>query len=195
VRDRLANGGTEKLLDDIMPIVAAGGFSDVKISDLARRLHCSAATLYKIAPSKSELIVMVMQRWGVQVLERAEARSRRHSRPSARARAYYREGAESVGGLSHEFRADVQRFPAARQAYQVISDRFVDRFTDLLEEAADAGEARPVNAVFLARLLRYIAMAIRDEDLLLQAGLTAGEALLEVDTVIWDGVGRNQREA
>jgi hypothetical protein len=40
-------------------------------------------------------------------------------------------------------------------------------------------------------MLRYIAQAVRDEDLLSRAGLTAREALLEVDTIIWEGVRRD----
>jgi hypothetical protein len=40
-------------------------------------------------------------------------------------------------------------------------------------------------------MFRYIAFAIRDEDLLGRAGLTAREALLEVDTMIWDGLSRD----
>jgi len=47
-----------------------------------------------------------------------------------------------------------------------------------------------VNPTFLVGMLRYIAQAVRDEDLLARAGLTAREALLEVDTIIWDGVRR-----
>ena len=58
----------------------------------------------------------------------------------------------------------------------------------MIDEAVLAGEIRHVNARFMAGLFRYIAAAIRDEDLLEAAGLTAGEALAEVDTVIWGGL-------
>ncbi len=34
-----------------MRIIAERGFSDVQIAELTRELHCSAPTLYKIAPS------------------------------------------------------------------------------------------------------------------------------------------------
>jgi len=82
----------------------------------------------------------------------------------------------------------VERFESTRLAYKSISDRFVNRFAELIETAASAGEIRPVNARFIAGMFRYIAMAIRDENLLESADLTAGEALLEVDTVIWGGL-------
>jgi AcrR family transcriptional regulator len=188
MRDRLANGGADKLLDDMIPLVMAGGFAEVKIADLARSLSCSATTLYKIAPSKSELIIAVIRRWGEQTLARAETRSRTRANPADRARTYYLEGADNLGVMSPAFRRDVQRFTAASQTYRGVSDRFVERFAGLLEEAAAAGEVRPLNAVLLVGLLTDVARTVRDEDLLARAGLTAREALLEVDTVIWEGV-------
>jgi len=107
---------------------------------------------------------------------------------SSRAQSYYRHAAQAVTALSHGFRRDVERFESTRLAYKTISDRFVNRFAELIDDAARAGEIRQVNARFMAGMFRYIAAAIRDEDLLDAAGLTAGEALLEVDTVIWGGL-------
>ena len=75
-----------------------------------------------------------------------------------------------------------------------MSDRFIERFSTLLDEAARAGEIRPINVRFAVGMFRYIAFAVRDEDLLAAAGLTAREALLEVDKMIWDGVSYHPTE-
>ncbi len=49
-----------------------------------------------------------------------------------------------------------------------------------------------MNVPFAVGMFKYIAFAVRDEDLLAAAGLTAQRgALLEVDTMIWDGLGRD----
>jgi AcrR family transcriptional regulator len=186
----LKNGRREELLDGLMGIAAAEGFSDLKMADVARRLHCSVATLYKLAPTKVDVVSRALERWGRSTLSEAESRSLELSPASARARTYYRVGAERTRELSHEFRRDVERFSATRQTWRTISDRFIDRFSELVTEAAEAGEIRHVNPTFLVGMLRYVAMAVRDEDLLERAGLTAREALLEMDTIIWDGVSR-----
>ena len=191
MRRRLANGRTEELLHGVLRLAAAEGFSGLKVADFARELHCSVATLYKLAPTKFDLMSVALERWGRQTLLEAEACSLECSDPSARARTYYRTGAERLRELSPEFRRDVDRFAATRQTWQRISDEFIDRFSELLQVAADTGEIRPVNPTFLVGMLRYIAQAVRDEDLLARAGLTAREALLEVDTIIWDGVRRD----
>ncbi len=188
-RTRLKNGRREELLDGVMHIAATKGFSELKMADLARELHCSVATLYKLAPSKIDLVIVALERWGERLLTQIDARSRDCSTPSARARTYYREGADGLRELSSAFRRDVEYFEGTRRAYrEIISDRFIERFSALLEEAAQAGEIRPVNVRFAVGMFRYIAFAIRDEDLLAAAGLTAREALLEVDTMIWEGV-------
>jgi AcrR family transcriptional regulator len=188
-RTRLNNGRKEELLDRVMRIAAAEGFAELKMADLARELHCSVATLYKLAPSKIDLVIVALERWGEQLLTTIDARARECTTPSARARAYYREGADGLRELSSAFRRDVERFEGTRRAYrEIISDRFIERFSALLEEAAQAGEIRPVNVPFAVGMFRYIAVAVRDQDLLDRAGLTAREALLEVDTMIWDGV-------
>jgi len=190
LRRRLDNGRREELLDGVMLVAGAQGFQDLKVGDLARELHCSVATLYKLAPTKVDLVALALERWGESTLSEAESRSLERSSASERARTYYRVGAERTRELSHEFRRDMERFSATRQTWRVISDGFIERFAHLLDEAAEAGEIRPVNATFLAGMLRYVAIAVRDEDLLDRAGLTAREALLEVDTIIWEGVRR-----
>ena len=73
-------------------------------------------------------------------------------------------------------------------AYQAVSDRFVNRFVDLLDDAVEAGEIKPTNTRFLAELFRYMSRAIRDEQALRISGLSTEEAALLVDGLIWDGM-------
>ena len=115
---------------------------------------------------------------------RIDAAARQCSSPSAQARTYFREGADGLRELSSAFRRDVEHFEATRRAYrEIVSDRFIERFSTLLDEAAKAGEIRPINVRFAVGMFRYIAFAVRDEDLLAAAGLTAREAMLEVDKI------------
>jgi len=182
------NGRREELLDSVLAIIAARGFSNVRMTDVAAELHCSLASLYKIAPNKDSLVVLAITRWGDLTLAEAESQAQRVATASGRAQSYYLSAAKAVAVFSHAFRRDVERFESTRLAYKMISDRFVGRFAELIAEAAEAGEIRQVNAQFLAGLFRYIAAAIRDEDLLETSGLTASEALMEVDSVIWGGL-------
>ncbi len=189
MRRRLDNGRREELLDGVMAIIAARGFSDVRTAQLARELHCSESSLYKIAPSKDSLIVLAIGRWGELTLEALEAQARLGKTASERARAYFRAGAQSTHSLSLAFYADVERFESARLAWWTsVVEPYLDRFVELVQLAEDAGEIRPVNIRFLAEVLRQVSIATRSERVLSASGLTHEQAVLEVDSLIWDGV-------
>jgi AcrR family transcriptional regulator len=178
----------QELLDGVIGIITARGFSEVTISEMARELHCSASSLYKIASNKDGLVVLAITRWGELVLEDMEVHALRGQTATDKARLYWQAGVESIRPLSHEFRKDVDRFESARLAYSSISQRFIDRFVDLLEDAVEAGEIRPMNTCFLAQVFGQIALVVRDERELSKSGLTATQALLEVEHIIWDGI-------
>ncbi len=185
---KLGETRRDELLDGVMRIIAARGFSEVRVSDIAQELQCSVASLYKIAPSKDSLMVLTIARWGEVALAGIDAQASEGATPTDRARRYFRASSEVLRPLSHEFRDDVERFASARQAYRIISDRYVDRFVELLDEAVAAGEIQPRNTRFLAHLFRQIASVIRDERTLQASGLTAALAVDEVDSIIWDGL-------
>ena len=186
---KLDNTRREELLDGTMGIIAARGFSDVQVADIARELHCSASTLYKIAPSKESLVLLALRRWAEITFEDLDARAEQGTTASDRARNYFRAGAESLRPISLAFVADAQRFESTRLAWKAdVADRFVMGFIELIERAQDAGEVRPVNTRFLAELLNHIGFITRDERVLRVSGLTREEAFLEVEGIIWDGI-------
>ena len=93
MRKRLDEDRRDELLDDVMRIIAERGFSQVTIAELARELRCSAATLYKIAPSKDSLVLLAIARWEKVTFADMETRSARGTTASERARVYFRVGA------------------------------------------------------------------------------------------------------
>ena len=114
---RLGKGRREELLDGVMQIIIERGFSEVRISEIAAELHCSAASLYKIAPSKDSLVLLAIGRWAEFTLPDLEARSRRAKTAADRARGYFRAGAQSIHSFSVEFFTDVElRVNACRVA-------------------------------------------------------------------------------
>jgi AcrR family transcriptional regulator len=188
VRRGLDSGRREELLDGVMAIVAARGFSDVRTAHLARDLHCSESSLYKIAPSKDSLIVLAISHWGEVTLASMEAQARGKT-ASDRARAYFRAGARHTRTLSPAFYADMERFESARLAWWTsVVEPYLDRFVELVQMAEDAGEIRPVNIRFLAEIVRQLSVVTRNERVLSASGLTHEQAVLEIDALLWGGV-------
>jgi len=186
---RLDDERRQELLDGVMRIIAARGFSGVQISGMARELQCSAATLYKIAASKDSLVLLAIARWGELTFADLEARAAKGETASERARAYFRAGAESLHPMSLAFYADIARFESTRLVWRTtVVDRYIDRFVELVQGAEDAGEIRPVNVRFLGEVLRQIGLVTRDERVLSASGLTSEQAVLQVDALLWDGM-------
>jgi len=186
---RLDDNRRNELLDGVMRIIAARGFSEVQISGMARELQCSATTLYKIAPSKDSLVLLAIARWGELTFADLEARAAKGKTASERARAYFRAGAESLHPMSMAFYADIARFESTRLVWRTtVVERYIDRFVELVQGAEDAGEIRQVNFRFLGEVLRQIGFATRDERVLSASGLTSEQAVLEVDALLWDGM-------
>jgi AcrR family transcriptional regulator len=190
LRKRLDDDRRDELLDGVMAIIAERGFSQVTVAELARELRCSAATLYKIAASKDSLVLLAIGRWGDVTLSGLERRALRARTATEQARQYFLGAAESLSPLSLTFRGDVERFESTRVGYQAISDRFVARFVELLDDAVEAGEMKPMNTRFLGHLLRQINRVVRDEHVLRDSELTSEEAGLQVDRLLWDGLRR-----
>jgi AcrR family transcriptional regulator len=193
VAKRLASGRREDLLDGVMRIIGARGFSGVRISEIAAELHCSVASLYKIAPSKDSLVLLAIGRWGELTLTNLEVCAQQGKTASERARCYFIAGAESLHPLSLAFFADVDRFESTRIVWRTtIVDHYIDRFVELVALAQDAGEVRPISSRFLGEMLRQIGFVTRNERVLRESGLTNEEAVLEVDRIVWDGIRMGQ---
>jgi hypothetical protein len=58
----------------------------------------------------------------------------------------------------------------------------------LVRLAEEAGEIRPVNTRFLGEVLRQIGFVTRDERVLRASGLTSEQAVLAVDSLLWEGL-------
>jgi AcrR family transcriptional regulator len=189
VRKRLDENRRDELLDGVMRIIAERGFSQVTIAELARELQCSAATLYKIAPSKDSLVLMAIARWADVTFADMEVRSAKGKTASERARIYFRTGAERTRPLSLTFYADIRRYESTRLAWGTgVVERYIERFVDLLDAAEMAGEIRPTSTHFLAEVLRQISSLTRDDEVLRASGLTHEQAVLEVDSLMWEGL-------
>ena len=186
---RLAGGRREEILDGVMDIIAARGFTDVGMAELARELKCSVSTLYKIAPNKDSLILLALGSWGEQGLMEMERRSSGCPRACDRARAYYTTAAEFIGTLSPQFREEVERFESTRLLWMAaIEEPFLTRFVELLNLAVEEGEVRPLNTTLIAEMVRRLSAVVRDERILRAAGVTAQQAALEIDAMIWTGI-------
>ncbi|RYJ02553.1 MAG: TetR/AcrR family transcriptional regulator, partial [Actinomycetales bacterium] len=108
----------EQLLDALVELFLAEGFRELQVADVAARLRCSKSTLYAIAPSKEQLVAVVVRAFFRRSTERVEARVAAAAGGQAeRIRVYLGSIADELEPGSPAFFADLESHPLAREIY------------------------------------------------------------------------------
>ncbi|RMH68920.1 MAG: TetR/AcrR family transcriptional regulator [Actinomyces sp.] len=175
-----------QLLDDLEALFRARGFADFTVGGLADALGCSRRTLYEIAPSKEQLVLLVLDRFlhrlGRAALERIDPDT-----PLAEQIRDY-----VIGGVELRL-ADALVEDLAEDA---PARRLVDRHVEfsrtvverLVERGIRAGELRPVNAPVAAAVITASAFHLARPRMPARTGLELSDALAEVCDVVLQGL-------
>lgn len=174
----------DDLLDRLVALVAAEGFADFTLDDLAVRLRCSKTTLYALAPSKQELVVEVVKQYFRAAAAAVEARVAAESEPGARVAAYLDEVAARLRPLSRAFVADLAATPAAREVYRRNTEAAADRIRALVAEGIEAGAFRALDAAFLGEVVAATMFGIQSGQVARRLGMSDAEAYAELGRVV-----------
>ena len=80
-RQRLDAARRDDLLARVVDIFWSTGFSSVTISALAQQLGCSKATLYRVGPTKVQLVILATKQFFGSSAKRIEARVAAETHP------------------------------------------------------------------------------------------------------------------
>ena len=177
----------EELLDALEALILAEGFAHVRIGTLAERLHCSRSTLYKLAPSKSELLVTVYQRWYDRVISDSIAQAELEMTCADKIVRLGKVAGRWQAQGSPAFWRDVRDTPEMADvlnAARAVGFKTVQRF---LDEGIATGTVRPINTAYVGYLVWMGATVSRDPDLMAEFGLTTDEALTQLGEVVAHG--------
>lgn len=133
-----------EVLDALEERFLAHGFSDVTMRELASQLRCSLRTLYEIAPSKRQLVHVVVDRFLQRMGRRAAAAVTAEATALARVRAYLDVGREVrrwTAAFAEDAAEDVDLLRILDR-HLVYSQSVLER---LIAEGVEAGEMRPVD--------------------------------------------------
>ncbi len=155
-RERALTARQRELLDQLGGVFD-GGFADLTMAGLAARLNCSLRTLYELAPSRDELVLVVVDRNLWRIGRTAANAIAPDMAPLDALRAYLRAATEAVSGTTQAFARDLAAVPAAQPAefFLVASDVGGDGLQGLAELGDLGGQAGQrvgvagVGAVFL----------------------------------------------
>ncbi|HEB88350.1 MAG TPA: TetR/AcrR family transcriptional regulator [Deltaproteobacteria bacterium] len=158
---RLLSPGTERalttrqleILDTLDESVLSGGFADLTMAEIARRMTCSLRTLYGIAPSKEELVLAVVDRRLHRIGREAMEALELDGPPLERLRAYLRATNLALQPTTVLFSRDFAKLPGALQLAEAHAGYIVSVTRALLDEAVASGAIAPLDTSALALVL------------------------------------------
>lgn len=154
-----------EVLDQLETLFLQDGFAGVSVRELAAHVGCSRRTLYELAPSKDDLVLIVLDRFlhrvGRDALEQIDV-----SMPvSQQIGAYFRGGLE-LQRQTRIFAEDLADEPAARRLFDRHYAYVMEVTEGLVEQGVAAGEFRPVSPAIVAGVLAGSGLFFNQADML-----------------------------
>jgi AcrR family transcriptional regulator len=163
-RERCLTARQRELLDRLGDLFE-DGFAHLTMADIAARLNCSMRTLYALAPSRDELVLIVIDRHLWRIGRNAQnAIIATTMAPLDALEAYLRAAHEAVARTTQAFARDVDLYPAAQRLQDDHKAYLVAMCRHLLDQAVDRAEMAPVDTAAVARVLGEIGRELARPD-------------------------------
>lgn len=178
-----------ELLDELTRL-ARDGFSHLTMADLAARLNCSLRTLYGLASTREELVLMALDRnlWTVGRAAQGAVAPAAGRSTLAAIRGYLAAANVAVSNTTPEFARDLASVPGGPELGNAHSEYLVAVTTELLELAVERGEIEPVDTGAVARAMAGLGHQFSQPEVLVRLTTTPKAAADEVVDVILRGL-------
>jgi AcrR family transcriptional regulator len=176
------------LLDELVELFLAEGFSQFRLEDIARLLHCSKTTLYTLGHSKEQVTVNAVVAFFRSATAAVETATAARTDPGERLVAYLRAVSAALRPASAEFMADMAAHPATAAIYERNTEAAATRVRELIEEGIAAGSFRPVHGAFVADTVAATMRRIQVGGVLAATGMHDADAYEELAALVLEGV-------
>lgn len=178
----------QRLLDVLEKAFFAEGFAHLTIADIGALLKVSRNTVYKLAPSKQELIELVIDRMFRHMGKAARAALEAAGDPAERVAAYLGAGTQAVQAGSLAFTRDLEANPGTRAIYDRHQAIGMKVLTGLIEDGVRSGRFRHVQAMLIMQVVDAAHIRLRDPDVLTALCLTHAQAIDQLIAVVLSGI-------
>jgi AcrR family transcriptional regulator len=165
------------LLDDLERLFASEGFRHLTIADMAARTRCSRRTLYSIASSKEELVVVVLDRYFNRMGKDARLRAERVVDVRDKVEAYFSASVERSAHMTPLFLEDIEGYLPTKQLYDRHQALAVGALEGMFRDAMEAGNMRKGSPALVAEIVDAVIKRLRDADTLAKVGATRADVL------------------
>ena len=151
-RERQLTDRQRELLDQLGAMFDEG-FADLTMAELASRLNCSLRTLYALASSRDELVLIVVDRNLWRVGRSAQTAIDPDMPPLDTVRSYLAAAHVAVMNTTEPFARDLAAVPAAQRLQEAHQDYLLAVTKGLLDAAVTRGDIAPIDTAAVARAL------------------------------------------
>jgi AcrR family transcriptional regulator len=170
---------TSELLDSLEEIVLTEGFARLTVGEMASQLRCSRRTIYELAKSKNELVLLVLERFFRKVRTDAEQAIADIDDPARRIYEYLQVGVKAAHRFSPILVRDIDKWPPSRRVWEEHIRARVDGLRQLVEDGIRQGVFRDVHAELVAETMFASINRIREPSFYNTTNLTIYDAFRE----------------
>jgi AcrR family transcriptional regulator len=176
------------LLDALEELFLVQGFVGLTIASMAAHLHVSRGTLYRLAPTKEQLVELVIDRMFRHMGRRARETLESASNPPERVAAYLGAGTAAVQTGNLGFNRDLEANPGPRAIYDRYREIGMRTFAELIDQGVGAGQFRQVSLALVTQIADAAHGRLRDPTVLEGLGMTHAQAVDGLICVLLQGI-------
>ena len=173
---------------EALEILLEAGVPELTMSEIAKKLKISLRTLYEIAPSKDQLILMTMdnilRKLGKHALDSVSS----NDSPIKKLEEYLFIVNQAVGPKFDRFLKDMEKINGSKKTADYHENFIKSYITKLLEESITKKEIKSVDVKALSILLGGIGREFFKEDNKKSMNLTPEESANSITRIILNGI-------
>jgi AcrR family transcriptional regulator len=193
-RERRLTDRQRELLDELGAMFDEG-FADLTMAELAGRLNCSLRTLYALAASRDELVLIVVDRNLWRVGRSAQSAIDPEMPPLDAVRSYLSAAHVAVMDTTAPFARDLAAVPSARRLREAHQGYLCAVTKRLLDAAVDRGDIAAIDTSAVARALSRLGADFAEPDGLGEIQTSPKDAADLVVDLVLQGLARTREGA
>jgi AcrR family transcriptional regulator len=178
----------EEVLDVVEAVFLREGIRGLRMGQLAAEASCSRSTLYELAPSKEDLLLLVLDRMMRRIMRRGAEAIARAEDPVEKIRAMMTSGALDFGAFGPRFLEAIQDHAPARMLFDRRIAEGLDVLEHLIDDAIRTGHFRSVNASIIAEAIFVVVLRFTQPDPVRSTDTSPAAKLAELIDVLLDGL-------
>ncbi len=182
----------QEILDELT-VIFDDGFAQYTMADVAAKVNCSLRTLYTLAGSRDELVLMVVDRNLWRMGRGARRAIQPDMAPLEAIRIYLRAANVAVATITEQFARDCDNMTEAREVNRAHSAYLVRVTCALLDEAVRRGDIARCNTAAVAHVIAGLGRDFSEPDTLIRMRTSPKKAADEMVDVILRGLLRGEQ--